>query len=922
MIINYDKHSLIIDNKRTVINSAAFHYFRCPGVETWKDRLSKLKACGYNTVDLYFCWSYHSHKQGVYDFTGIKDIRALLDLTAELGLFVIARPGPFINAEISLGGLPEWLLNIPEIFIRNKKDGDFVYSEPYMKALREWYSRVIPIINEYHNIITFQIENEYFTNEAEPDYLQELYDMTRSLGVKAPISHNDALSVGLYSDIVNIYAFDTYPTINLDYNWKDFPDTFGVLDNAESNLGDCCEDAPLFIAELQAGWFDKWGGVGYEKAWDMFKKEHINIVTKTALSQGITMFNHYMGCGGTSWDKLASSEVYTSYDFAAPISESGIPRENYYKAKEINYFLNSFSFASTDFISEGAELIGEEKENVFARLRKDNLNDCKWLFIRNLNKDTQKLKVLNSYDINIKPFDMKIMPVGLNLNACKIDFSSFEIFGRVNKDNHEIVFFIIDEDSEIFVSEFCAHSTSCHCERSEAIHQSMNSKWIASSQAPRNNDSLTKTNKINIKTKDLKDFSSFKFLKQDKITEFVFITPETADKTWVFDNKVLIGADFLTNNFEKAAFSQDGEIKILNLDNDMDWKIKEVKVSQEETLPELIDWKSFRCSPEIDLNYDYSGWDLLIEPEKLDCISNKVYDDYIWYKGSLKNIPEQIEINAKHCYSVYLNGKQIYAHDSHAFEHGQEISETITINVYKPVVNKTGTNELAVLVQNLGFDKGFQNELIMPRGIISLKTIPYQEIEWRIRGGLTPQIEEWDFAPEEDLEDSSENSYLTWLSAKFSLPLRSCHSELAAKQGELESCSFMPLPGVSESIQQSDYSLKFLNRQTLKQVQGDSLIQDDNQDKFNPLFLDLSEAEFDKADIYLNGNLIGRFWKIKGPQSKFYLPEEFLKLENKLSLIIWNREDDSKDFKDYKQEQTCVKIIIGNIKTFSLVSVE
>ena len=33
-------------------------------------------------------------------------------------------------------GLPEWLLNIPEIYIRNKKDGNFVYSEPYMKAFK------------------------------------------------------------------------------------------------------------------------------------------------------------------------------------------------------------------------------------------------------------------------------------------------------------------------------------------------------------------------------------------------------------------------------------------------------------------------------------------------------------------------------------------------------------------------------------------------------------------------------------------------------------------------------------------------------------------------------------------------------------------------------------------------------------------
>ncbi len=846
MIIDYDKYSLIINNKKVLINSAAFHYFRCPGIDTWRDRLSKIKACGYNTVDFYFCWGYHSHKPGAYDFTGIRDIRALLDLTVELDLHVIARPGPFINAELSLGGLPTWLLNIPGMIIRNKKDGNFVYSKPYMKALREWYSRIIPIINEYHNIIAFQIENEYFTNEAEPDYMQELYDMSRSLGIKAPIFHNDALSVGLYSDIVNIYAFDNYPTINLNYNWKDFPDTFGVLDNAESNLKEYKDDAPLLIAELQAGWFDRWDGIGYEKIHPHFEEQHINIVTKTALSQGITMFNHYMGCGGTSWDKLASCEVYTSYDFAAPISETGIPRKNYFKAKQINYFLNSFNLASTELIEEfhaevvacHSELDSEsirqlesvskteqilkqvqddnsmqdtilENENLFIKLRKDNLNGCKWLFIRNFNILDKNLNILDKFNIKIKPFDMKILPVDLNLNACKIDFSSMEIFARVENANHEKVFLLIDKDSEIYIS------------------------------APL-------INGINrIKSDNLEDLSSYKFTKDDQITEIIFIKPETADKTWIINNKILTGVDFLTDNSAKAAFK---------------------KAFEKEDLPQLTNWKAFKCSPEIDFNYDYSSWDVLNEPEKFDCITNATYDDYIWYKGSFKHTPDMIEISAKHCWAVYLNGKQIYQHDTLGIDH--EISENITFEINKHFSHPTGRNELTILVQNLGFDKGFQNELVAPRGILSLKTIPEKEIEWRIRGGLAPVIEEWDFMPEDNLENSSENAYLVQLSANFKI-------NPANKKVE-----------------------------------------------FNPLLLDLSDAKFNKADIYLNGNHIGRFWKSKGPQTLFYMPEEFINPVNRLSLIIWDRENVINFNKDFDSGQVCVNIKIRNIQAFELKSVE
>ena len=95
--IKYDRYSMIINGRREFIRSGAMHYFRLPSQALWRDRLYKLKAAGYNTVDLYFCWGYHSPAQGIYDFEGIRNVRELLAITRELGLYVIARPGPYIN---------------------------------------------------------------------------------------------------------------------------------------------------------------------------------------------------------------------------------------------------------------------------------------------------------------------------------------------------------------------------------------------------------------------------------------------------------------------------------------------------------------------------------------------------------------------------------------------------------------------------------------------------------------------------------------------------------------------------------------------------------------------------------------------------------------------------------------------------------
>ncbi len=837
MLINYDRYSLIIDNKRKLIRSAAIHYFRLPGRELWRDRLSKLKAAGYNAVDIYFCWAYHSTEPGKYDFTGIRDIRVLLDIAAELEMYVIARPGPYINAEVSLGGLPAWLLNQPDIHLRNRKDGDFVYSEVFMKYLREWYSRIIPILNEYHNIIAFQVENEYFTNEAEPDYIQELYDLARSMGIKAPIFHNDVLGVGLYSDIVNIYAFDNYPTINVNFDWREFPDTFGILDHAEENLGSCKEDSPLYVAELQSGWYDKWSGPGYEHIRELFGREHINIVTKTVLSQGITMFNHYMGCGGTSWDQIPSSEVYTSYDFAALVSEPGLPGESYYKAKEINYFLNAFNLSSTDLTARGSEVTPTETENTFAIIREDNLNNCKWLFIRNLNKEKMDFELENGNMVSVKPFDMRILPIGPGLKACKLDFSGMSIFGKVEDKDNEILLMLIENDNELKLSGFDNYKTSLPVEKTD--------------------------NRLVIKGENLQNLAYCKLTRGNKTTKIMFLDQDTADKTWILENKILIGPEFLTDNQQKAAFSEDTEVKIISLQDKTDFETKQIKVPQEIDPPELQEWQHFNASPEIDPAYDTSSWNFLREG-RFDCITNEVYDSYIWYKGTFKGHLDEIEINAKHCYAIYLNGKQIFYFDCLVYEEGCEVPEKITFNVDKHLLYEKEVNELTVLVQNLGFDRGFQNELHIPRGIISIKTFPEKEIEWQIRSGLTPVIEEWTETLPENLDSASDSSYIKYI------------------------CSGFELLNIT--------------------------------DIYNPLVLDLLEAPFKRADIFLNGYMIGRYWKTKSPQKQFYLPEGLLAEKNIISLVVWDIKPKNLLEKGYKSSENCVKIKIRNIKPFKLIS--
>lgn len=814
MQITYDKNSLIIDGKRVFIRSGAFHYFRTPGVELARDRFLKLKAAGYNTVDIYFNANYHSKDPHKYDFNDIKDVRAVLQCAKDVGLFIIARPGPFINAEVNAGGLPFWVLRDKNVIPRNRIGSTYQYSPEYMKFITEWYDKIIPIVTEFDNVILFQIENEYATDEMEEGYMRELYDMARARGITCPIFHNDAFHAGLWADLVDIYADDIYPYINPNQDWKQDHFCFDSLDNIEDTVRCFREDAPIFIAEMQGGWFDKWDGIGYKAMREALGDEHINIVTKTAISQGVTLFNHYMAVGGTSWDDLACDEVYTSYDFTAGIDEYGNIQPNFYKAKAINYFLDSFGLTHTEE-RENLDL----GENVYAVKRRDKENDCEWLFVRNMNPE----KVVLNYDNSkfaISPFDMKIIPVNLPLNACKIIFSDVEIFARVRDEKgekDEVVFMIADKDAKI---------------------------------------SLEANGEDFVISGDKKNYENVKFEKDGKTTQFLFISKELADRTWLIDGKVIFNADFVYSN-GRIGLEKTTEVAYFDLVNGFSKKY--FKFQEVPKIIDITDFEISYCAHEVDKDYNYANWGAkglnVKSSEELDALSVGLYDEFVWYKAKIPNHLEEITLSARHLFAVYINGKEVLNRNSYKYEKLQQIEETISIPLDKTVLSKE-KNELTILVQNLGFDKGFSGDTNNPRGLVEFHVKPDYEVNFSVQEKLS--IERGDLT-------ESESPYLARLSTTFDTVFK-------------------------ENVVFSKY-------------------------------LYFKEFPYDRATIFLNGVKIGRYLKNNKDialQEKFYLPNVFLKPQNTLDIVIWEKASNIKTAWDFKNELKHVIIQVGDEKVHQL----
>ena len=135
------KDRFYLDGKPFQLISGAIHYFRIVP-QYWRDRLEKLKAMGCNTVETYIPWNIHEPEKGKFCFEGMCNIGEFIRIAAELELYVILRPSPYICAEWEFGGLPAWLLKEEGMKLRCSY-------EPYKRYVREYYAVLLPYIAPY-----------------------------------------------------------------------------------------------------------------------------------------------------------------------------------------------------------------------------------------------------------------------------------------------------------------------------------------------------------------------------------------------------------------------------------------------------------------------------------------------------------------------------------------------------------------------------------------------------------------------------------------------------------------------------------------------------------------------------------------------------------------------------------------------------
>ncbi|XP_013835056.1 beta-galactosidase-1-like protein 2 isoform X3 [Sus scrofa] len=306
--------NFMLEDSAFWIFGGSVHYFRVPRAY-WRDRLLKMKACGLNTLTTYVPWNLHEPERGKFDFSGNLDMEAFILLAAEVGLWVILRPGPYICSEIDLGGLPSWLLQDSSMKLRTTYEGFTKAVDLYFDHLM---ARVVPL--QYKNggpIIAVQVENEYGSYNKDPAYMPYIKKALEDRGIVELLltsDNEDGLSKGTVDGVLATINLQSQNELRLLHNF--LQSVQGVR--------------PKMVMEYWTGWFDSWGGPHH-----ILDTSEV-LRTVSAIIDAGASINLYMFHGGTNFGFINGAMHFqdymsdvTSYGASLPLPPDLLPKVRY-----------------------------------------------------------------------------------------------------------------------------------------------------------------------------------------------------------------------------------------------------------------------------------------------------------------------------------------------------------------------------------------------------------------------------------------------------------------------------------------------------------------------------------------------------------------------------------------------------------------
>ena len=464
--------------------SGEFHYSRMDE-RRWERELIKMRMGGINIVSTYLFWNHIEEEEGIFDFSGNRNLRKFIRLCAKHELYVILRVGPFDHGEVRNGGLPDWLYGKP-FEVRTTDEG-------FLRYVRRLYTRIGEEIHGlFHQdngpIIGVQLDNEYMHssapwemttgisnewvfggNEGET-YLLKLRELALESGLTPAFFTGTAWGGAAYSPrILPLWGGYAYrPWIFLSYRGEHPATEEYLYEDYHHDDAVCADDfkpayrpseRPYACCEMGAGMM-----CCYHYRF-IFPCKSVDAMTNIKVASGCNFIGYYMYHGGTN--PLGKHGQYLnecqvpkrSYDYQAALGEFGQIRESYSRLKSIHFFTRCFGerlAPMETILPEGATQIHpEDMETLRFAVRTDGKSG--FLFLNNFQdhrvmppRAHEQVKIVLPeetllFDVSLATDENAILPFNFEMEGIQLKQATAQpVLRTVIRDRATYVFLIPD----------------------------------------------------------------------------------------------------------------------------------------------------------------------------------------------------------------------------------------------------------------------------------------------------------------------------------------------------------------------------------------------------------------------------------------------------------------------------------------------
>ncbi|KAF8551280.1 glycoside hydrolase family 35 protein [Imleria badia] len=462
----WDKYSLVLKGQRIFIHSGEFHPFRLPVPGLWLDILQKIKAAGFNAISVYTHMALINPSPGVIDFNDYRALKPLYEAAKQTGIWIVLRPGPYINAETTAGGIAHWTTSQVAGELRTNATDWKAAWQDYIQGI---ITETVPYqISQGGPVIAIQLDNEYSQSPiSHAEYFVDLKTAFYNSGIVVPLTANDFGAERNWingTGAVDIYGIDDYPQ---KFDCSN-PTVWNPVDPTYYNYHESVNPGqPWYFPEFQAGAFDAWGPTapGYHQCRLLTGPDFENVFNLNLWAANAKLINYYMLYGGTSWGGLPFPGVYTSYDYGSAIAENRELTDKYPELKRQGLFLRSSpAFYKTDYIGDSTSgAVAVTNDSAFVTLL-TNPDTSTSFFIARQNDSTStattnfKLDVATSAGsfqiprvvsaITLSGRQSKVVVTDYSFGTSKVLYSTAQVLYAGQIGNRDVLFVYGDSSQE------------------------------------------------------------------------------------------------------------------------------------------------------------------------------------------------------------------------------------------------------------------------------------------------------------------------------------------------------------------------------------------------------------------------------------------------------------------------------------------